>query len=98
MYVLRTSHNEWSAGTRVILTERIGDLSNVKLAHSINHPRGGLYRPEFEIPNDKLMECKSRTFIVPVINGKERRRKVRIAMRHLTALTTESQKLPGGYK
>jgi len=86
-YMLKTSHEQWSAGTRVSLMEIVSaqeKIGLVKMCHSINHPRGGLYKPEFEIPLDKLREAKSRTVIVPVINGKERRRKVRIAMRAIS--------------
>ena len=102
---LRKSYKEFSAGTLFVLEDKRtqstkGNCVRVKSLSSmlVTRRSGRLHRPELEIPIGYLDEYKSHTFIVPTINGRERRRKIRKTVRSLRNLTRESEQLPGGYR
>ena len=87
---LRKSYKEFSAGTLFVLTDSKtqstkGNYVRVKSLSSmlVTRKSGRLHKPELEIPIGYLDEYKGHTFIVPTINGRERRRKVRKTMRAL---------------
>lgn len=95
---LSKSYKEFSAGTLfqnlpAASKESQPGMMRVKaLSSQLVSKRTGMTRkPELEIPISYLDEYKGHTFIVPAINGRERRRKIRKAMRALSTNKTPQE-------
>jgi hypothetical protein len=84
-YFLTKSHNEWSSGTRVTLLTSKEELEQERTWNQNPLVRvrltSGKTKPEFDIPLDKLGERRPRSGTAPVINSKERRRRIKLVMR-----------------
>jgi hypothetical protein len=82
---LNKSYREFSAGTLFLQVEKDqteGMLKVKALSSQLVSKRSGrLHRPELMIPIGYLDDYKSHTFIVPAINGRERRKRTRVVLK-----------------
>lgn len=85
---LTKSYKEFSAGTLFLqtsddLSEGTREMLKVRTLSSqlVTKRSGQLHKPELMIPIGYLDDYKGHTYIVPAINGRERRRKTRVALR-----------------
>lgn len=80
VYRMKKGYGALSAGTKVVLLstdEKIGTARVKTLSHS------GITMQVDNVPLDHMEIAKSRSEIVPAINSRERRRKVKKTMREM---------------
>ena len=82
---LSKSYAEFSAGTLFQQLEKPNNEQMIRVkslsSQLVSRRSGKLHKLELMIPIGYLDDYKGHTFIVPAINGKERRRKTRAAIR-----------------